>query len=186
MAIISRLRDNHFQRLIILVLLRRILRRRSEKYMKRFWVRKIYEERNLKGEFHHLMQEMMLFDHDYFFRCFRMLLATLEKLLSWIAPFIRKQSASMREPIEPSERLSVTLRYLVAGDALVSIAGSYRTSSSVVGRIIGKTCKVLLDVFIEKGYLTALTRSAQWKKIARRFEEKWTFHMHLVQSIRNT
>ena len=186
MAIISRLRDNHFQRLLILIVLRRRLRRRSERYKKRFWVRKIYEERNLKGEFHHLIQEMMLFDHDYVFRCFRMLLATFEKLLSWIAPFIRKQSASMRKPIGPSEKLSVTLRYLVTGDAQVSIAVSYRTSFSVVGRIIAETFKVLWDILIEKGYLTAPTRAAQWKKIARRFEEKWIFHMHLVQSIRNT
>ena len=109
----------------------------------------------------------MLFDHDYFSRCFRILLATFEKLLSWIAPFIRKQSVSMREPIGPSERLSVTLRYLVTEDAQVSIAASYCTISSVVGRIIGKTCKVLWDVLIDKVYLTAPTRAAQWKKITR-------------------
>ena len=35
----------------------------------------------------------------------------------------------MREPIGPSERLSVTLRYLVTGDAQVSITASYHTSS---------------------------------------------------------
>ena len=76
------------------------------------------------------MKEMMLFDHDCFFRCFRMLPQTFEMLLSWVAPFIKKDATRMRDPISPDERLSVTLRYLVTGDEQVSIAASYRISPS--------------------------------------------------------
>ena len=70
----------------------------------------------------------------------------------------------MCEPIPPSERLYVTLRYLVTGDEQVSIAASYRVSPSVVGRTIGETCQVLWQVLIEKGYLTVPRREENWQK----------------------
>ena len=81
----------------------------------------------------------------------------------------------MREPVSPSERLSVFLRYLVTGDEQISIAASYCISPSTVGRIIGEMCKVLWKVLIEKGYLTAPTTKEHWKKIAKEFKTKWNF-----------
>ncbi|CAB3993019.1 Hypothetical predicted protein [Paramuricea clavata] len=167
--------QKQLQRLIILIVLRRRLRRQNEKYKKRFWMRKIYQERILKGEFHLLIKEIILFDHEYFFRCFRMVPATFEKLLSWVSPYIQKKTTKMREPVSPSERLSVTLRYLVTGDEQTSIAASYRISPSTIGRIIGETCQVLWQVLIEKGYLTAPKTKEHWKKIAREFETRWNF-----------
>ena len=87
----------------------------------------------------------------------------------------------MREPVSPSERLSVTLRYLVTGDEQTSIAASYCISPSTVGRIIGETCKVLWQVLwqvlIEKGYLTAPTTKEHWKKIATDLKLNGTFRM---------
>ena len=56
---------------------------------------------------------------------------TFELLLSWVAPYIKKSSLQ-RKVASPAEPLSVTLRYLCTGDALV-----------VVGRIIKDTCKVI-------------------------------------------
>ena len=40
------IRRQHLQRLLILILLRRRLRRQDERYKERFWVQKIYEQRN--------------------------------------------------------------------------------------------------------------------------------------------
>ena len=169
------MKQEQLRRLIVLIVLRRRLRRQSEKYKKRFWMRKIYQERISKGEFHLLVKEMILFDHKYFFRCFRMVPETFEKLLSWVSPYIQKKTTKMREPVSPSERLSVTLRYLVTGDEQISIAASYCINPSTIGRIIGETCKVLWQVLIEKGYLTAPTTKEHWKKIAKEFETKWNF-----------
>ncbi|XP_057296241.1 uncharacterized protein LOC130625195 [Hydractinia symbiolongicarpus] len=53
----------------------------------------------------------------------------LEELLSYVAPVIMK-SSMRREAITPSERLCVTLRYLVIGDAQSTIADSYRTGKT--------------------------------------------------------
>ena len=96
---------------------------------------------------------MRLFDQELFFRYFRMSLSNFESLLSWVAPRILKQETKMREPICERERLCVTLRYLVTGDAQVTIAANYRMSPSVVGRIISVTCRGIWDALHDEGYL---------------------------------
>ena len=81
----------------------------------------------------------------------------------------------MREPIGPSERLCVCLRYLVTGDAQVTIAASYRMSPAVVGRIINETCQLLWKTLIEKGYLKHPSTIEEWKAIAEDFDQYWNF-----------
>ena len=124
------MKQEQLQRLLVLIVLCRRLCRQNEKYTKHFWMQRIYQERILKGEFHLLIKEMILFDHEYFFRCFRMVPETFEKLLSWVSPYIQKNTTRMQEPISPSERLSVM------GDEQISIAACYRISPSTVGRLV--------------------------------------------------
>jgi hypothetical protein len=121
------------RRLLLLILLRRRLRR--EKYKKSFWVRAIYKERKIRGEYYTLVREAMLFDSDFFFRMSRMLPSQYEELLGFIRPKILRVNAR-REATSPGERLSVTLRYLVSGDAFSTIAASYRLCDTTVGRIV--------------------------------------------------
>ena len=91
------------------------------------WVRKIFAERKIKGEYHLLIQDLKLHDAVYFFRYFRMDTTQFENLLTMIAPRIQKSSLK-RECISPSERLCVTLRYLTTGDAQSTIAINFRIS----------------------------------------------------------
>ena len=65
---------------------------------------------------------------------------TVFEELSFVSPIIAKQSTAMRDPISPSERLAVTLRYLITEDAQCTVATSYRISPSAVSRIITETC----------------------------------------------
>ena len=55
----------------------------------------------------------------------------------------------MREPISVGQRLCVTLRYLVTGDAHVTIAASYRMRPTTVGRIVKETCAVIWNCVIK-------------------------------------
>ena len=55
----------------------------------------------------------------FFFCCFHMLPENSEILLSWIGPKIKKATTKMREQISLGQRLCVTLRYVVAGNAHV-------------------------------------------------------------------
>ena len=75
----------------------------EKKKPRKFWVRPIFRERKLKGEFHTLIQDLKLFDSEYFFKQFR-ITPKLEELLSWVAPKIEKSSVT-REPIRPEQRL---------------------------------------------------------------------------------
>ena len=58
----------------LLLLKKRILQilllRCKAKAKRKYWVRKIYAERQTKGEYHLLVHDLRLHDQVYFFRCF--------------------------------------------------------------------------------------------------------------------
>ena len=85
------------------------------------WVRKVFIERKQKGEYHLFVKDLVLCNHEMFFSQFRMNPAKFEKLLPYVAPLIMKASEK-KEPIGPSERLCLTLSYLVTGDAQSTIS----------------------------------------------------------------
>ena len=168
--------DDNDDTILLLWLFRK--RRKSRRLMekkkqKKFWVRPIFRERKLKGEFHTLIQDLKLFDSEYFFKQFR-ITPKLKELLSWVAPKIEKSSVR-REPIGPEQRLCVTLRYLVTGDAHVTIAASYRISPTSIGRIIKETTGAIWDVLLEKRFLQPPQSSKDWENISRGFENRWNF-----------
>ena len=121
----------------------------------------MYKERKTKGEYYTLVREAMLFDSEFFFRMFRMSSSQYEELLGFVGPRLLRVNAR-REPISTGERLSVTLRYLVSGDAFSTIATSYRLSETTVGRIVKDTCSALLDVLYANGYLLVPSTAAEW------------------------
>ena len=157
----------------ILLLLHR--RSRKQKHTKSIWVRKIFQERKQKGEFHLLINELRIHDHVYFFKYFRMSPTKYEELLQLVGPYITK-SSQKREAIGPSERLSVALRYLTTGDAQLTIAQSFRISPTSVGRIIDETCAVIWDVLLHHEFIKPPQTEEEWREIAHSFEEKWNFH----------
>ena len=138
------------------------------------WVRKIFKERKQKGEFHLLVKEMQLHDQAMFFQYFRMCPTQYEHLLSQVAPELIK-SSQKREPIGPSERLCVALRYLFTGDSQKTISSSFRISPTSVGRIIYETTDAIARV-LTPDYLICPNSQEDWSRIALEFEEKWQFN----------
>ena len=118
-------------------------RMKSKRKQPRFWMRKLYEERNFKGEYSLLVHDLRLYNREMFFRYFRMTTETFEILLGLNAPIIQKEVRKMRSPISVDQRLLITLRYLTTGDAHTTIAANYRISPTTVGRIISETCNAL-------------------------------------------
>ena len=98
-----------------------------------------------------------------------------EELLSFISPIIAKQSTVMRDLISPSERLAITLRYLVTGDAQCTVVGSCRISPSIVSRIINETCDTIWTLLKRMHYLDCPSNVSKWKSVAQEFESKWNF-----------
>ena len=60
------------KKVLLLPILRRRLQQAKEKRTSRFWVRDIYKLRKERGEFHSLLKEAALFDHEYFIKLFWM------------------------------------------------------------------------------------------------------------------
>ena len=76
----------------------------------------------------------------------------------------------MREAISAKQRLAVTLMYLTTGDAHSTIAASYRTSPTTVGRIIFETCQAIWNRLYEAGWMTTPNTEEKWFQIADEFE----------------
>ena len=49
-----------------------------------------------------------------------------EELLSFVSPHIMKQSAAMRDPVGPSERLAVTLCFIIKYLNILCMAYSHK------------------------------------------------------------
>lgn len=115
---------------------------------RRFWVQEIFKKRKLKGEFASLIMQAKMSDEEMFFQMFRMTPTKFEELLQYVAPHVICDS-TRRESIKPDERLCITLRYLVTGDAFNTIGTSYRISGTTVDRIVKETNFVLWDVLLK-------------------------------------
>ena len=128
MAAINRRRE-----LLLLIILRRRLREKKAK--RDFGFEKYAENGKRKVNITRLFEK----------RCFLTVSSFSECFFGMVGPKIFHKNAR-REAIGPGERLSVTLRYLVTGDAFSTIAANYRLSDTTVGRIVKETCSALWDV----------------------------------------
>ena len=72
----------------------------------------------------------------------------------------------MRESVGASERLAVTLRFCVTGDAQTTITVSYRIGRSTVCRIT-ETCDAIWTVLMRQGFLTCPPRRKNGKRYLR-------------------
>lgn len=159
----------------LLVTRKRQLQKHKQKKRKHsVWVRKILTERSWKGEYHHLVKELKLHDHEFFYKQFRMSPTRYEELLQLVSLVIQKSSLK-REAISPSERLCITLRFLCSGDSNVTIACSYRVGIATVGKIVKETCVAIWEKLLENNYIKAPNTVEEWLKVANRFESDWNF-----------
>ena len=62
----------------------------KRKRKKRYWVSKVYRDQQETGDFHMLVRDLRLHDHEYFFASFRLSPSTFEERLSFVASIIRE------------------------------------------------------------------------------------------------
>ena len=160
------------RRLLLLALLHR--RRQRRKRLKRIWVRTIFQTRSTRDEYHALISEMRLSDHQSFYRYFHMTPERFAHLLSLVGPFITCQSTNFRESIPADKRLAITLRYLVTGDTMQTISFSYRVGHSTVCGIIDRVCDALWEV-LSPEYLRRPSSQEEWRRVSEGFERQWNF-----------
>ena len=143
-------------------------------HKRRMWVRKIFQSRSTKGEYHSLVAEMRLGDQESFYRYFHMTPQRFSYLLGLVGPSITRQDTRLRLAIPPDDRLAITLHYLVTGDSIQSISFSYRVGHSTVSGIIDSTCDALWKVLLPE-YMTRPSTPVEWKWVSQGFEQRWNF-----------
>ena len=99
---------------------------------------------------------------------------SFDYILSLVEPLITKKSTTLREPISPAERLSLTLRFLASGSSQTSMSFTYRIGRTTVSNIIRETCWALWQALHEK-YLKAPRSHDVWKNISDEFMKLWIF-----------
>lgn len=91
---------------VILLYKRRCNRRGTKK--RRWGVRPALRDRRNKGEFKTCFLKYKLIDHEWFFMYTRMTPTQFDNLLNIVGPLLEK--SSNREPLNPAQRLAMTLR----------------------------------------------------------------------------
>ena len=80
-----------------------------------YWVHPTNQKRQSLGEYHRLVSEFGLLEDARYRNYMRMTRLQFAKLLEQVGPEIWKLSTRYRQPIEPAERLAVTIRYCNPG-----------------------------------------------------------------------
>ena len=140
---------------LLLLLLLRSRRKRRTKYLKRFWVRPIFQKRSQLSEYFTLVKELRVQDHEGYFNYFRMLPYQFDYLHKLVKPLIPKSNKN-RESIGSDERLALTLRYLSSADS-------------------PETCLSIWKVLLQLKYVNAPSSPYDWMRIANEFERLWYF-----------
>ena len=164
------------EELLLLLLLQK---RQRKPRKRRFWIRNIFLQRETRGTFRTLFQELLQ-DKELFFRYHRMTPSRFEHLLSLVEDKITKEKTNFRDPICAEERLSITLRFLATGESQQSLSFSYRVGRNTVSKIVSETCEALFQSL--KTYLRAPKNDTEWKEISDKFEEQWNFP-HVIGAI---
>ena len=146
-------------------------------------MRAIFTQRQRRGEFRTLLQEMRLTDSQSHFRYLRMSKQRFENLLAEVGPLLshRKYDSEVRASITPAERLALTIRYLATGNSQVSLCFSFRIGRSTVCGIVRETCEAIWKA-LHPLYVKAQSTQEEWKGVSDQFEHIWNFP-HCVGAI---
>ncbi|KAK0401401.1 hypothetical protein QR680_015763 [Steinernema hermaphroditum] len=133
--------------------------------------KKIYASRNRLGEYAGLFHELRE-DQKLFKGYTRMTLATFEKLLRLVTPYLEPKKKE-KTGISPEHMLVLTLRYLAIGASFRSLHYSFRMGVSTVAKVVKATCRALYMAL--KMYVRFPETSAEWNEVSKAFEEEWNF-----------
>ena len=100
----------------------------------------------------------------------RMPKPAFDNLLQLLRPHITKQSNQGRT-LGAKERLVATLRYLTLGDSPKSLELQFRADRNTMSRAIKETCAAICIVL--KDYIRTPKTTAEWRAVARGFNERW-------------
>ncbi|XP_066970013.1 putative nuclease HARBI1 [Macrobrachium rosenbergii] len=138
------------------------------------WVRKWISRRGEDGAHAKLLRELFEEDTSSYKNSVCMSPEDFHYLLEIVSPKIRKRDTQLRKAITPSERLAVTLRFLVSGDSYHSLMHLFRIPVPTISIIVPEVCEALYTS-LQEDFLKVPNSNEEWNKVADEFQEKCQF-----------
>ncbi|CAL1671982.1 unnamed protein product [Lasius platythorax] len=104
--------------------------RQRQRRTRSIGVSDIFRRRLQFGDGHNILEELRFGDAEFFFIYTRMNTERFEYVLGLVGPLLKKRK--MYTALTPAQRLSITLRFLAAGDSQDSLSFAYRCVQSTV------------------------------------------------------
>ena len=162
----------------VTLILQRVQKLRTKK-RRRWSTRPAFQLRMDLSEFNKLIPQLRSNDPEMFFTYLRMNAATYGRLLSMVEDDLCKYS--IRTPVSPSERLTITLVFLAAGCSQQELAFRFQRGRSTISNILSETCEVLWKN-LSSEFVKVPNSTEEWQKIAEEFHIRWNFP-HCIGSI---
>ena len=146
--------DNSVVAACAAIIIAAVLKKKRKKRL--VWVKTWLLERDRKGAYNNIIQELRLDDIENYRRYLRMNTDTFEELLHSVTPLLEKKATTMRKPLSVAEKLACTLRFLATGESYASLQYQFRISKSTISLFIPQVCKAiymtLKDTFVISKY----------------------------------
>ncbi|KAH8033671.1 hypothetical protein HPB51_015017 [Rhipicephalus microplus] len=120
-----------------LIVVHSIARRRRRR-LRRVWVRQVFLDRAVDGDFHNLLVKLRLGDAAMFHNFMRMSPQQFDFLENLVRPLIEVRSTHLRSAISAAERLAITLRFLATGNSYQSLSYSFRVGKLTISQLVPK------------------------------------------------
>ena len=91
-----------------------------------------------------------------------------------IGPYIVRKGSNFQEPLSPSLKLAVTLRYLATGESQASLSFNFRIGRSTFSEILNEVPQQIWNVISPISMAAPKTHS-EWKRLADDFWNLWNF-----------
>nr|XP_012217190.1 PREDICTED: uncharacterized protein LOC105669025 [Linepithema humile] len=160
--------------LVLCAIMRKLQKNEKRPYRKKqYWVAPYLKDRPEHSFYYVSIPKLTIENGVRFHNYFRMSATQFEELLSIVGPLLIKENV-IREPIQPKERLMITLRYLASGDSMTSMSYQYLVGVTTVCNIIRETCEAIWSNLCPLVLLSVLLEG-DWLEIANDFEELSNF-----------
>ncbi|XP_039748888.1 protein ALP1-like [Pararge aegeria] len=151
-------------RLLVFIILYYLWKKRQRR--RRIQVHPYNATRLLRGAFSTSFADLR--EHsDKFFKHFRLSITTFNELLCKIEHNL-KRSSLRRAPIEPVEKLAITLRFLATGNTYSDLHVTYRMGVTTISKIVKEVCCEIWEKLREECIPQPTTQ--MWQRISAEFE----------------
>ena len=94
---------------------------------------------------------------------------------------LQKKYTNFREPIPPSTRLAITMRFLALGDGYLSLSQQFRVGLSTCRLIVLETCCAIIKC-LGNQYLVTPSTKQDWLQVASDYNRLWNMP-HVVGTL---